>query len=132
MNENQQQKMIELQILNQQAEQLRQYLTQLEEQLENVKNLQESLDAIENEKIGKEMYSPLSSGIFVKTELKENKEVLVAVGAGVIVKKNVKDAKKLLKEQENKMELIFNNYKEQFERFAVSAANIEKELSEEQ
>ena len=124
-----QQKMVELHILNQQGEQLRQHLEHLTEQISNLRQLEENLEAIENEKEGRKMFSPLSSGVFVQTELKNNKEVLIAVGAGVVVKKNIKEARDMLKEQERKMELIIIQIQNEFEKFASAAANIEKELS---
>lgn len=130
MNEEEkQQKLIELQILNQQGEQLRQHLIYLEEQMDNLKKLKGNLDSIEKEKNGKEMYMPLSSGVFIKTELKDNDEVLVGVGAGVIVKKKIKDAKEMLIDQENKMGLVIAQLRNEFEKFVNSAVNIEKELS---
>ena len=130
MDENtKQQKMMELQIMNQQGEQLRQHLEQLMEQISSLKQLSENLEAIENEEEGKKMFSPLSSGVFVQTELKNNKEVLIGVGANVIVKKNIKDAKDMLKEQEGKMELVIKQMQDEFEKFTTSAANIEQELS---
>ncbi len=124
-----QQKMMELHILNQQGEQLRQHLEHLTEQISNLRQLEENLEAIENEKKGRKMFSPLSSGVFVETELKDNKEVLIAVGAGVVVKKNIKEARDMLKEQEKKMELIIMQIQNEFEKFASSAVNIEEELS---
>lgn len=130
MNEEEkQQKFMELQILNQRGEQLRQYLAHLLEQIENLKRLKENLEAIEKEKNGAKMFSPLSSGVFVKTELKDNKEVLIGVGAGVVVRKDIKDAKEMLIEQESKMELVINQVKEELQKFLISASRIEEELS---
>ncbi|MAF51125.1 MAG: prefoldin subunit alpha [Nanoarchaeota archaeon] len=131
-DEEKQQKMMELQIMNQQSEQLRQQLAGLEEQMANLRNLEESLSNLEKEKVGKNMYTPLSSGVFVKARLEDNKEVLVAVGAGVVVKKNVKEARSMLKDQEKKMELVLMQVKGEFEKYATSAANIEHELSQSQ
>ena len=129
--EEKQQKMMELQILNQQAEQIRMQLANMEEQMENLVRLKESLDQIKNEKVGGKMFTPLSSGVYVKSSLNDNKEVLVAVGAGVFVRKQVKETKEMLKEQEKKMELLLSQTKKEFEQFAISAMNIEKELSSE-
>tara|TARA_Y100000034_G_C6867275_1_gene395426 strand:+ start:1206 stop:1607 length:402 start_codon:yes stop_codon:yes gene_type:complete len=127
--EDKQQKMMELQILNQQSEQIRMQLANMEEQMENLARLRESLDQIKDTKTDNKMFTPLSSGVYVKTSLNDNKEVLVAVGAGVFVRKQVKDAKDMLKEQEKKMELLLSQTKKEFESFATSAMNIEKELS---
>ena len=131
-DEQRQQRLIELQIFNQQGEQLRQHLIYLEEQMDNLKKLKENLDAISKENNGKEMYMPLSSGVFVKTELKDNDEVLVGIGAGVVVKKKIKDAQEMLVDQENKMRLVIMQLRNEFEKFVNSAVDIEKELSAEQ
>jgi prefoldin alpha subunit len=126
-----QQKMMELQILNQQSEQLKRQLTEMEEQMLNLRTLGDSLNNLNKEKIGNKMFTPLSSGVYVKTSLEDNREVLVAVGAGVVVKKKIEDATEMLKEQEKKMELILIQIREESEKFTTSAANIERELSEE-
>tara|TARA_Y100000034_G_scaffold135343_1_gene206891 strand:+ start:439 stop:840 length:402 start_codon:yes stop_codon:yes gene_type:complete len=127
--EEKQQKMVELQIMNQQADQIRQQLMGLEEQMESLSKLDASLEAVDNEEVGKKMFSPLSSGVYIKTSLRDNKEVLVAVGAGVVVKKSVKDARDMIQEQGKKMELIISQMKGDFEKFTTNAMNIEKELS---
>ncbi|MBU2639568.1 MAG: prefoldin subunit alpha [Nanoarchaeota archaeon] len=130
--EEKQQKMIQLQILAQQAEQIRMQLGNMEEQMDNLRRLSESLEHVEKEKLDNEMFSPLSSGVYIKTNLKDNKEVLVAVGANVFVKKSISETKDLLKEQEKKMELLLNQTKKEFENFANSAMQLEKELSQSQ
>jgi len=130
--EEKQQKMIQLQILAQQAEQIRMQLGNMEEQMDSLRRLSESLEHVEKEKLDNEMFSPLSSGVYVKTILKDTNEVLVAVGANVFVKKSIKETKDLLKEQEKKMELLLDHTKREFENFANSAMGIEKELNQSQ
>ena len=50
------------------------------------------MEEISKLKKGEEFLSPLSSGVLVKTELKEHGEILMAVGANVMVKKKISDA----------------------------------------
>lgn len=125
-----QQKMMQLQIMNQQGEQLKQQLMQFEEQMANLNMLQESLKVLEKTEVGNEMYTPLSSGVFVNAELKENKHVLISVGAGIIIKKKIEDAQRMLEDQEKKMELVVKQVRDEFEKFVNSAKTIETELSE--
>jgi prefoldin alpha subunit len=130
--EEKQQKMMELQIMNQQGEQLKGQLDQMEEQMNNLQRLEESLSSLEKEKIGNSMFTPISSGVFMRTSLEDNKKVLISVGAGVVVEKSLVDAKEMMKEQEKKMELVLLQIRNEMNRFIESAANIEKELSETQ
>jgi prefoldin alpha subunit len=127
-----QQKMMQLQIMNQQGEQLKQQLMQFEEQMANLNMLQESLKVLEKTEVGNEMYTPLSSGVFVNAELKENKHVLISVGAGIVIKKKIEDAQRMLEDQGKKMELVVKQVRDEFEKFVNSARTIETELSESQ
>src|SRR3989344_2299124 len=103
MNEDEQQhiqqKYLELQIANQQIKQLRQHIQQFEEQLSELLLLDQGIDSLSETKIGTEMLVPLSSGIFVKVELKDNKILAVNVGSGTVVKKSISDTKGLIKKQ---------------------------------
>ncbi len=133
MNEEEkQQKLIELQILNQQAEYIRNQIINMCEQVENLQRLREGLKHIGQEKLNNDMFAPLSSGVFIKASLKDTEEVLVAVGAGVFVKKEINEVIEMLQEQEERMGLLLNQTKLEFENFAKSASEIEKELSVEQ
>ena len=87
MEEDQQKKALEFQILNSQFEQYKQQLVNLKEQQKDISNLSISLKEISKLKTGDEFLSPLSSGVLVKANLKTTEDVLMAVGAGVMVKK---------------------------------------------
>ena len=133
MNEEErQQKLVELQILNQQAEYIRNQIINMCEQVENLQRLREGLKHIGQEKLNNDMFAPLSSGVFIKASLKDTEEVLVAVGAGVFVKKEINEVIEMLQEQEERIGLLLNQTKLEFENFAKSASEIEKELSVEQ
>lgn len=129
--EEQQKKLIELQILNQQLTQIQQQLQSLQPQLEDIKNLQQSLDEIEKTKVGNKILASLSSGILLDTELKNNKEVIMALGANVTVKKTIPEAKKLIKDQEKQLDLIIEQLKQDLQQYYTACLELEQELSQE-
>ncbi len=128
--EEQQKKLIELQIINQQLTQLQQQLTSLETQANDIKNLQNSLEEIEKTKVGNKILAPLSSGVLVDTELKNNKEVIMALGSNITVKKPISEARKIIKDQEKQLELILHQLKHDLQQYTMVAFQLEKELSQ--
>lgn len=129
--EEQQKKLIELQIISQQLNQMQQQLSALQAQSEDVRNLQKSLDEIEKTKVGNKILAPLSSGVLIDTELKNNKEVVMAIGAGITVKKPISEAKKIIKDQENQLDLIMNKLQQDLQHYSSVYIRLEEELSQE-
>lgn len=75
----------------------------IDEQVVELINAKQGLDDLSNEKLDTEILSPISPGIFIKTNLKNNSEVIVNVGANVAVKKSISSSKDLLDKQINEM-----------------------------
>lgn len=124
----QEKKLLEFQILHSQLEQYQEQLNHLQQQRQNLGNLSLSLEEIKKLKIGDEFLSPLSSGMLVKTELKESGKVLMAVGANVIVKKKIEDAELSIKEQEKQIVLLISQLKSEAEKLAEAVYSIQQEL----
>jgi prefoldin alpha subunit len=55
-----------------------------------------TLDGLEKEKKGTELFVPIGGGSYVKAKLETSKKVVVGVGADVAVEKTVKEAKEEL------------------------------------
>ena len=55
-----------------------------------------TLEGLEKEKKGTELFVPIGGGSYVKTKLETSKKVVVGVGADVAVEKTVKEAKEEL------------------------------------
>ena len=55
-----------------------------------------TLEGLEKEKKGTELFVPIGGGSYVKAKLETSKTVVVGVGADVAVEKSVKDAKEEL------------------------------------
>lgn len=129
--EEQQKKMIEFQILNQQLNQIQQQLQALQQQSEDIKNLLKSLDEIEKTKVGNKILAPLSSGVLIESELKNNKEVVMALGANITVKKPISEAKKLIKDQEKQLELIMSQLQHDLQQYTMTYMKLEQEMQQE-
>ena len=99
MNEDTQRKYIEIQILEQQIKQIQKNLEILNQQIFELNMISNSLTEIKKTKIGQELLVPLGSGIFIKTELKDNNEILTNVGSDVVVSKTNAETKTFIKSQ---------------------------------
>ena len=126
--EEQQKKALEFQILYGQLEQYQTQLADLQQQKQNLNNLLLSLGEVSKLKKGDEFLSPLSSGVLVKTELKEPGKILMAVGANVIVKKRIEEAELSIKEQEKQIILLISQLKSESEKLAQAVYSIQQEL----
>ena len=98
-DEDAQENAFKMQILEQQIVQVQKQLQQLENQLIDLEMTKESIDELKKSKKGDEMLSMLSPGIFIKTNLTNNDDVIINVGANIAVKKKTSEAKKMIDEQ---------------------------------
>jgi len=101
----QQEYMIKMQMLGQEAEQIEQQIQIIEQQNSELNSVRESLEAIKNFKEkedSKEILANLGKGIFVKADLRE-KELLVNIGKDVLVKKTPEETIKIIDEQTKKL-----------------------------
>ena len=114
---------------------LEQYIKQLQSQLELITHqlmelnaTNKSLEEFNRLDAGKEIFVPLSSGIFAKASIKETSELLVNVGANVAVKKDIEGTKKLIQKQMEEIKKIQNQMVNDLERMTDHAAQLEAQL----
>lgn len=100
---NNEEKYMQLQLLQQQAEQIREYLERLQTQQKELDNSIEALAELQKTKINTEILAPIANGVFLKAELKDNQKLIVNVGAEVTVEKNIPEVLSLLEEQKGKI-----------------------------
>lgn len=123
-----QQKYLEMQLIDQQLKQVHKQLLALEQQINDAKEVLENLDSFSKTKVGSSMLVPVSSGIFVKATLADNKELAVNVGANTIVKKTVPETKELLDKQIMEMQKLRNEMSKQSEQLSQQGIKAEEEL----
>lgn len=124
-----QEKYLEFQLLERQMKQVQAHLEQIEQQIAEMVVLQHNLGEMKGVSVGRELFVPLGSGIFVNAELKNNKEVLVNVGAGVVVKKSCDSAAEILEHHVSELRSVQGERAYLLDELSHRAGRIEQELS---
>ena len=119
---------MEFQALDQRIKQIQKHLEVLTTQIMEMSGTSSSLDEFDTIKKGKEIFVPLSSGIFAKAVLSGTSELLVNVGANTVVTKDVHSAKKLINAQIEEMKKLHKKMVEDLEKMAERAGQLEMEL----
>lgn len=96
---NKQELYAELKELDDEIKKLNQHLERIDEQLSELNSSKIIVNEFSAFKKGEELRVPLSSGIYIKTEVTDTKKIMVNVGAGVSVEKTPKEVTKILDTQ---------------------------------
>ena len=96
-------KYMQLQLLQQQAEQITEYVQKLQLQQQELDASIEALAELQDTKPPTEILAPVANGIFLKAALQDNQRLIVNVGAEVATEKTIPEVIKLLKEQQKKI-----------------------------
>ena len=124
-----QEKYVDLNMLEQQIRLTNQQVEDVVSKIAELEYIKTSLDMFGKIKPGTEVLAPISSGVFIKTKLSSNSELLVNVGAGTVVKKDIAGTKKLMDEQIIELESLREQLLSQLTRLSQRAQDIESELS---
>ena len=100
----QQEYLLRLQMLEQQANQFGEQLNVINQQINELSLLKNNLSFLEKSK-EKEIYSEFGKGIFIKAKL-DSKDFLIDVGNKIYVPKNFKEISKIINEQIDKFKQI--------------------------
>ena len=120
---------VEFQMLNQQIKQLESQGTALSSQLMELTATNQSLEDMKKINKGAEILVPLSSGIYTKAEIKDNKNFIVNVGSGTAVVKDIDTTKKLIETQVNEIEKLQKNLINELQTQTAKAASLELEIN---
>ena len=89
-----------------------------------------TLEGLENEKKGAELFVPVGGGSYVKAKLDNTKTIVVGIGADVAVEKSLKDAKADLEtriaEVEKTREVLEKQFGQVLERMQSNRAQMEQ------
>ena len=121
---------MEFQAIDQHIKQLQKQLESVTHQLIDLNSTGNSLDEFNKIGPGKDIFVPLSSGIFAKASIKDTMQLLVNVGANVVVKKDVDSTKKLIQRQMEEIKKIQKQMIEELEKMTSHAAQLEMKLQE--
>ncbi|MBI4438536.1 prefoldin subunit alpha [Candidatus Woesearchaeota archaeon] len=120
---------IELQLLGRQIKQAQEQVEALDEHLVALSKLVQDLETLKSMRPDTEMLSALSSGIFVRSILKDCSEVVVNVGADVAVVKSVDDAKAFVKGKLDEAQSHRAGMLEELERMVQQARQAEESMA---
>ncbi len=88
------------------------------------------LDEFKNLKKGSEILSPIGSGIFVKSSVVDNEELIVNVGAKVLKNMELKEAKDFIDRRIKSVEKVMKEMDQKIAELAQSLQIIEQKLQE--
>lgn len=124
-----QQKYIEMQIIDQQMKQMQKQIQLIEMQMSEITVTKEALNDLKDAKINSDILAPISSGIFVKAALADNKKLAVNVGSGTVVEKKIPEVIKIIEEQESEIKKTYDSLMAEMQKLGTKALQIEESLS---
>ena len=125
--ESKQNKYVQLQMVDQQARQLQQYLQTFDQQLLEIRSVIISLNEFAKLKKGDSILAPIANGIFVKAKLEDSHEVRVNVGNNTVVTKTIEGAVKMLEGQEAEINQYRSDVLAKFDELLKQAEALQKE-----
>jgi len=128
MNEEIQKKYLELQLINQNFQQIKEQLTILSQQIVQLQSTSDSLDALGDVKGKNEILVPLGGGLFAKADFDKGENVLANVGADVLVERDLQDGKGLVKQQIDELADIISELEINLQHLSVEAQKIQEEI----
>lgn len=123
-----QEKYMELKSIDQQIKQIHQQVEAIDSKIEEINTTNEALSEIKDVKVGEEILVPVSSGIFLKGELKDNKDLLINVGGSTVVKRSVDSVKEMIISQEKEVSAYREQMIMQMEILAHKAKKLQQEM----
>ena len=127
--ENLQKLYLEFQMLDQHIKQLEKQSAVLNNQLMELMATNQSLDDMKKTDQKTEILVPLSSGIYAKAELKDNKSFIVNVGANTALVKDISSTKKMIEDQIDELKKLQEDLVNQLQTQTLKAASMEQEIN---
>lgn len=94
-----------IQQTQQESKELEEKMEIVDRQISELQGFSVSLNDLDKNKKNKEMLASLGKGVYIKTDIKEDR-LFVDVGGGVLVRKSVQEAEKVIEEQMKKLNAI--------------------------
>ena len=120
---------LEFQMLSQHVKQLEERTAALNNQLMDLAATNHSLEDIKKAKPKTEILVPLSSGIYAKAELKDNKNFIVNVGSNVTTIKDIDSTKKLIETQIDEIKKLQERLVNELQNNTSKAAMLEEQIN---
>ena len=121
---------MEFQMLDQNIKQLQKQLEMVTSQLVELTVTMNSLDDFNAIKGTKQVFVPLSAGIYAEATISNNSKLLVNVGAKTLVQKDVASTKNLIEKQVGEMKELQQRMMKDLDTMTEQAGAIEAQLQE--
>ncbi|MBT5022397.1 prefoldin subunit alpha [Candidatus Woesearchaeota archaeon] len=125
-----QSKYVEYQMLEQQLKGLQQQMQKVDTQLVELQSIVKGLTDLQLADDNSEILVPMSSGIFVKANVKDKNKFLVNVGSSVIVDKSFEETVVLLNNQVRELEAFRTEVIIQVQQISVNIQVVETQLKD--
>ena len=125
-----QSKYVEYQMLEQQLKGLQQQMQKVDTQLVELQSIVKGLTDLKLADDNSEILVPMSSGIFVKANVKDKNKFLVNVGSSVIVDKSFEETVVLLNNQVRELEAFRTEVIIQVQQISVNIQVVETQLKD--
>jgi len=129
MAKSESEKMVELQMLQQQLDLMQKYSEELDEKTAEFQKTKSSLEEMSTIKDGSEMFVPIAQGIFAQVKLLDIQNLVVNVGSNTMVSKTIPQIVELIGKQIDEVSSIKEKIDANAEKLATRLNTI---LEEEQ
>jgi len=121
-------KQLELQMLGQQIQQIQQQMQSFEHQIGELRSVHDSVEEMSKTKEGTEVLIPLGSGVFVKGEIKDSKNLVMGVGSKVIIEKPAEHALEVINSQISEIEKVIIQIESELIKLTEKAQGLQMEM----
>lgn len=119
---------MEFNLFNAKLQELEQQLQLIEKYVAELQATSSALQQLKETEKDKDMLAPVGQGIFVKSKLQDNKEVMVDIGAKVFANKSVDEARGIIDKKSVDFMALREKIGEQIEAVLCKMQEIENSL----
>ncbi len=124
------QKYMQFQLIQQQIEQVSNHVEALNQQNAELEISQKAIQELQKTSPNTEILAPIANGIFFKTELKDNQNLIINVGNNVTVEKSMDKVVTLLEQQKEQLTEQLREADTVLQELTAQAMKIYQEVEE--
>jgi prefoldin alpha subunit len=125
-----QQMVIELNIMDARFKEMQQQIQLIDQQVTELQIMENNITEIGKIKKDSETLSQVGQGIFVKSSIKDTKEVFVDIGSKIVLKKSSEEAKKLIKKRIDQVMNVRTLVIQELNKMMLNIQFLEKHIQE--
>ena len=125
-----QRKYMQLQLLKQQLTALLEEKQVIDEKVSELLTTSNALNELGKIKEKEEIWSPLGSGAFVRSDIKDKEKVLVSIGSDIAIKETRTNAIEILQERLKEIIEVDKELSSEIEKFNTQITKLEPEIQQ--